>query len=101
MSNLQELGPNLEDLLQLCGGKFSLKTCLTIALQILDRLELLHAHGFVYRDVKPENFLIGDSKGNEHFLKIILKDSTFYFNYIRASLKHDIHGGLWIGCSIH
>ena len=60
---LQELGPNLEDLLHFCGGRFSLQTCLNIALQILDRVEQLHSEGFVYRDIKPENFLVGASKG--------------------------------------
>ena len=32
------LGPNLEQLMNLCGGNFSLKTTMMVGLQILDRL---------------------------------------------------------------
>ena len=32
------LGPNLEQLMKLCGGSFSLKTTTILALQVLDRL---------------------------------------------------------------
>lgn len=32
------LGPNLEQLLKLCGGTFTLKTTMILALQILDRI---------------------------------------------------------------
>lgn len=47
------LGPNIGQLLKLCGGSFTLKTTMLIALQILDRLEVLHDNGFVYCDMKP------------------------------------------------
>ena len=53
------LGPNLDQLQKLCGGSFSLKTTLMIALQILDRLQVLHNNGFIYGDIKPNNFVVG------------------------------------------
>ena len=39
-----------------------MKSCLIVGLQILERLEQLHKHGFIFRDVKPENFLIGSTQ---------------------------------------
>ena len=79
------LGLNLEKLFKLCNYRFSLKTVLMIADQMISRIETLHSKNYVHRDIKPENFCIGKSSSSRN---IFIIDFGLAKNYKDPNGKH-------------
>lgn len=61
---MKMLGNSLESLFKQYNKTFPLKTIVLAGLQILERIQFIHSQGFIHRDIKPDNFLIGKDKEN-------------------------------------
>ncbi|ORY17388.1 kinase-like protein, partial [Neocallimastix californiae] len=85
---MELLGPSVDSMFRYCGKQFSMKTICMLAKRMIILLENIHKKGVVYRDIKPENFVVGNDfdsiPPNEHPLnQLYLLDfglSEFYID---------------------
>jgi len=92
---MEKLGPSLEDLFNKCNKRFSMKTVIMIADQMIQRIQFLHSRRFIHRDIKPGNFLVGLGK-EEHMIYIsdlgLAKRYMIHGNHIPYKDNTDISG---------
>jgi casein kinase 1 len=62
---IQELlGKSLEELFNINGRKFSLKTVCSIGIEMIKRIKFVHSKFHIHRDIKPDNFMTGRDKND-------------------------------------
>ena len=84
---MQLLGKSLDKLFSETNRHFSIKTVSQIAYQIVQRIEYVHSMGYIHRDIKPGNFLIGK---NYESKKIYIIDFGLSKKYIDKSTNEHI-----------
>lgn len=66
------LGKSFKELREwIQNRKFSLKTVTMLGIQMISRLKDIHRYGYVHRDLKPGNTLIGRSSSTGHVVYLI------------------------------
>lgn len=80
---MQCLDTSLENLFDNCQRKFSLKTTIQIAIQMINRIATLHNKSLIHRDIKPDNFLI-DSNNTVYLV-------DFGLSKLYRDLKTHVH----------
>ncbi|KAJ6218683.1 hypothetical protein RDWZM_004495 [Blomia tropicalis] len=81
------LGPSLSHIREKCGGTFTVQTTINLMIQLLNIFEFVHLHGILYRDIKPENFLLGMSNNN-YWSRVHLIDLGFCKRFIDSHNRH-------------
>ena len=79
---MELLGKNLEQLFVENKKSFSLNVVLKFGIDMIDILEQMHINGYIHRDIKPNNFIIGINDDN-----IYITDFGLSKKYIQNS-KH-------------
>ena len=78
------LGSSLESLLS-SYKKFGMKTVISLAILMIDTIKHVHSHGFIHRDIKPDNFVTGL---NEEKGKVYCIDFGLSKRFLKKNGEH-------------
>lgn len=92
---MPRFGSDLQRILDhLDGQKFTRKTACSVGLQVLDSLEFIHSKGYVHKDIKASNLLIGRGIAGQH--EIFLVDYGLCSKFEVGGLhKPFVHNRRW------
>lgn len=85
-SDLQRILDNSE------GQRFTTKTACAIAIQVVDSLEYIHRQGYVHKDVKGSNLLVGLGMDGQHLVHLVDYGlcSKYRIKDLHKQYRHDM-----------
>jgi len=85
-SDLQRILDNSE------GQRFTTKTACSIAIQVVDSLEYIHRQGYVHKDIKGSNLLVGLGMEGQHLVHLVDYGlcSKFRVGDLHKQYRHDV-----------
>lgn len=85
-SDLQRILDNSE------GQRFTVKTACSVSVQVLDSLEYIHRQGYVHKDVKGSNLLVGLGMDGQHLVHLVDYGlcSKFRVGDLHKQFRHDV-----------
>lgn len=92
---MELLGDSLEDIFNAVGRKFSISTVLFLGINIIKLIEKVHNSGFIHRDIKPNNFLVGHYNKQKIYLTDFGLSKEFITTkntHIKETFNHSVIG---------
>jgi len=74
------------------GNRFTTKTACSVTLQVIDSLEYIHSQGYVHKDIKGSNLLVGLGLDGQHLVHLVDYGlcSKFRIADFHKQYKHDM-----------
>merc|ERR1712241_874743 len=90
---MERFGTDLQRIIDNSEGcRFTTKTACYVTLQVLDSLEYIHSQGYVHKDVKGSNLLVGLGLDGQHLVHLVDYGlcSKFRVGNLHKQYRHDI-----------
>lgn len=90
---MERFGTDLQRILDNSeGNRFTMKTGCSVTIQVLDSLQYIHSQGYVHKDIKGSNLLVGLGLDGQHLVHLVDYGlcSKYKIGDLHKQYKHDL-----------